>query len=97
MRAIILILIFLEVQLIAQTNVSGIVVDDKSEVLIGANIFIKGTYDGTITDTDGKFSFNSNLTGEQTLVVSYLGFQDYEKTFIVSRGRVKNLKVVSFN
>ncbi|NNK90175.1 MAG: TonB-dependent receptor [Saprospiraceae bacterium] len=91
MRTIIYLIIFLQVQGIAQVNVSGKVVGEKSEALIGANIYIKGSYDGTITDTEGKFAFDSALTGEQTIVVSYLGYQEYEQTANINT--LKNLSI----
>ena len=41
----------------AQRTISGVVTDsDTKESLIGANVLIKGTSTGTITDFDGKFS-----------------------------------------
>lgn len=91
MRTIIFIFCFLQVQLSAQFQVSGLVLGENEEALIGANIYIKGTYDGSITDLEGKFIFDSNLTGDQTLVVSYLGYQEYERTADISE--FNNLQV----
>ena len=34
---------------------TGVVVDEKDEPIIGANVTVKGTAKGTITDLDGKF------------------------------------------
>ena len=36
-------------------RVSGIVLDEKGEPVIGANVMVKGTTNGTVTDMDGKF------------------------------------------
>ena len=36
-------------------TVTGVVVDEKDEPIIGANVTVKGTSKGTITDLDGKF------------------------------------------
>ena len=44
----------------------------SGEPLIGANVVIKGTTSGTVTDVDG--SFNLNVPGDVTLVVSSVGF-----------------------
>ncbi|MGV8963011.1 MAG: SusC/RagA family TonB-linked outer membrane protein [Candidatus Saccharimonadaceae bacterium] len=56
----------------AQTQVTGKVVDDKGESVIGASIQIKGTGQGTVTDIDGNFTLTVP-TGLNTLVVSYVG------------------------
>ncbi len=57
----------------AQTQkITGTVVDDLGEPIIGANIRVKGTTRGTITDLDGKFSLDA-AAGE-TLEVSFVGY-----------------------
>ncbi|MGV8963014.1 MAG: SusC/RagA family TonB-linked outer membrane protein [Candidatus Saccharimonadaceae bacterium] len=61
----------------AQTRVTGSVVDDKGEPVIGASIQIKGTGQGTVTDIDGGFTLNVP-TGSNTLVISYVGMQSKE-------------------
>ena len=63
-------------------KVSGQVVDQEGEPLIGATIKVKGAQSGAITDFDGKFSIDAPANG--TLVVSYVGYKDRE---IAVRGR----------
>lgn len=56
--------------------VTGIVKDKLGETVIGANISVKGTTIGTITDIDGKFSIE---VPEGALIqVSYIGFLSQE-------------------
>ena len=63
----------LSAQVVQQTvTIQGSVVDDKGEPVIGANIQVEGTTVGTITDFDGKFSFEG--PSNATLIVSYIGF-----------------------
>ncbi len=57
-------------------KMSGIVRDGQGEPVIGATIMQKGTSNGTITDIDGKFSFDA--PEGCTLVVSYVGFSERE-------------------
>ena len=57
-------------------KVSGQVVDQEGEPLIGATVQLKGTQSGVITDMDGKFTIDAPANG--TLVVSYVGFKDRE-------------------
>jgi len=63
-------------------KVSGQVVDQDGEALIGATIKIKGAQTGVITDFDGNFSIDAPANA--TLVVSYVGYKDRE---IAVRGR----------
>lgn len=61
------------VSAMAQTGVSGTVVDDQGEPLIGVSILVEGTSTGTVTDFDGNYSLIAG--DESTLVFSYLGYQ----------------------
>lgn len=61
---------------IAQTTVTGQVVDENSEPLIGASVQVKGTSTGMPTDIDGNFSVGAKAG--QTLVVSYIGYETRE-------------------
>lgn len=54
-----------------QQTVSGTVVDSSNQPIIGANVMIKGTATGTVTDMNGRFSLN--VPPGSTLVVSYIG------------------------
>ena len=73
---IIFALLFISVPLLAQTTVSGTISDFSGEKLIGANVFIKGSYDGTSTDANGNFTFETTQSGEVVIVVSYIGYAE---------------------
>lgn len=65
---------------LAQRNVGGTVSDSKTnEPLIGANVLVKGTSVGTITDIDGSWSL-SVPAGFDVLVFSYTGYSEKEVT-----------------
>jgi TonB-linked SusC/RagA family outer membrane protein len=72
-------------------NISGVVVDNKGEALIGVNVFIKGTSNGSITDVDGKFSI-SQVSPNATLVVSYVGYVTQE--FVVGNRSSFDIRLV---
>lgn len=60
------------------TNILGLVTDEKSgEFIIGANVRIKGSQLGTVTDMDGKFSL-SNIPENSVLEISYIGYEKME-------------------
>src|SRR5690554_2931641 len=53
-------------------TISGKIVDEQGEPVIGANIMEQGTTNGTITDFDGNFSLN--IEEDATLRISYIGY-----------------------
>jgi TonB-linked SusC/RagA family outer membrane protein len=53
-------------------TISGTVLDEKGESVIGASVSVKGTTNGTITDIDGFFSLD--VDENVTVSISYLGF-----------------------
>ncbi|MCD2260899.1 TonB-dependent receptor [Psychroserpens luteolus] len=77
--------------LCAQTTISGKVTDSKSQPITGANVYLDGTYDGDTTDDKGNFSFTSDETGSQTLIISFLSYET--KTIIGDVSTLKNLQI----
>ena len=69
-------------------GIVGIVTDKKTrEPLIGASIQIKGTTNGAQTDVNGKFTFNNLLSGNVTLIISYIGYKTVELNVLVTDGK----------
>jgi hypothetical protein len=65
-------------------TVSGVVEDAVlGETLIGANVLLKGTVTGAVTDVEGKFSFQLEQ-GNYTLVASYVGYESQTKEITVA-------------
>lgn len=60
----------------AQSAISGKVTSQNGEPIIGASIKIKGTSSGAITDVSGLFKIGGN--GNETLVISYIGYLSKE-------------------
>ena len=53
-------------------KIKGTVVDNMGVPIIGANVMIKGTTNGTITDMDGQFSLDAS--DNDVLQISYIGY-----------------------
>lgn len=90
-KYIVIFISFFGFHLSAQQVINGKVLNDKDVPLVGANVFLEGTYDGSTTDDNGKFSFKTSKTGAQTLRVSYLSFDTY--TMVGDVSYMKNLTV----
>ncbi|MBN1180780.1 MAG: TonB-dependent receptor [Bacteroidales bacterium] len=86
---IILVLLFIEKTGFTQINVTGRVVNEDEEPIIGANVIVKGSAEGTITNEDGIFLLE-NLKSGSILSISFLGYITEE--IVIDRSVV--LKVV---
>ncbi|WP_298392581.1 TonB-dependent receptor [Flavobacterium sp.] len=60
----------------SQTKISGKVVDEKNNPIIGANIYIEGTYDGATSNEQGEFQFETTEKGNKNLIITFLSFND---------------------
>jgi vitamin B12 transporter len=59
-------------------RLSGLVVDEFNDPIIGANIMVKGTYSGTTTEFDGSFKLTITQERPCIIAVSYLGYSTTE-------------------
>ncbi|QZT36112.1 TonB-dependent receptor [Halosquirtibacter xylanolyticus] len=82
---------------LADGIITGKVVDATTgEELIGSTVMLKGTTRGTATKFDGTFELKSPA-GKQTLVFSYVGYADLEKTITVTNGSTVDLGQVGLD
>ncbi len=77
-------IILLSIAGFSQTTISGKIVDEKNIPIPAANIYIDGTYDGTSSNENGNFSFTTTSIGNQTLIVTYLAYENSKKTIDVA-------------
>ena len=59
----------------------GTVKDEDGNPIIYANVYLKDTFDGTSSDDKGSFAFETYETGNQTLIISFIGYESYEKEY----------------
>ncbi|MDG1397559.1 MAG: TonB-dependent receptor [Polaribacter sp.] len=79
-----LLLTITQFSILSQTTISGKVSDAKGNIILGANVYLDGTYDGGSTNEKGEFTFTTEETGIQTLVISFVSFETYIKIDDVS-------------
>lgn len=70
-------MLLMSVVAFAQNQIKGHVADAAGDPIIGANVTVKGTTTGTITDIDGNFVLEVGST-DGTLVVSFIGYKSVE-------------------
>ena len=71
-----MLLMFASTIMYAQTEITGTVVDETGESIIGASVVEKGTTNGTVTDLDGNFTLK--VPSGAILVISYIGYDTQE-------------------
>jgi TonB-dependent receptor len=80
----------------AQTSVlRGTVIDEQKQLIPGANILIKGTNTGAISNLKGEYYINKLKPGTYTLEVSYIGFKNLsvEVTLVEGKTCVQNIEL----
>ncbi len=77
----------------AQAKISGTVKDNRNRPIPGASITLKGTYDGTVADSTGKFSFKTTEKGEYMLEVKSINYKSIEQKITIANDAV----VVNFS
>ena len=87
-------LIFLIISLLNGASIQGVILDKETKApLIGANVFIQETSNGSATDVEGMYlieDVNACETCEYTLKVLYIGYEEYSTTIEVK----DNIKIV---
>ncbi len=91
MRAIIaLFCLCLSTITFAQTDISGKVVDQSLEPILGANVIVSGTGTGTATDFDGNFTLRVDQAPPFTVQISSIGFETQSQE-ITTNNQVLNI------
>lgn len=86
-----IVITIISIQLYAQTTINGNIFNSKNEPIVGANIYLEGTYDGTTSNEDGIFTFDTSETGSVVLIVSYLSYETF--TMAGDLSYMKNLTI----
>lgn len=75
----IIIILFISTQVFGQTNtVEGTISDENNKPLIGANVFIKGSYNGATTDINGFFKLEYPSNDSCYLIIRFIGYKQQE-------------------
>ncbi len=90
--SLLLVFTFFSLAGFSQTQISGTITQKNGTPIVGANVYLEGTYDGASSDDQGRFSFTTEETGIQTLVASFVSFEPMYMAADVSQ--MKDLKLV---
>ncbi len=70
-------------------KITGKIVDENGEPVVGASVKIRGQYDGTITDMNGNFVLNSTVTDKDILEANYIGYEKKELALTDNLNEIK--------
>lgn len=69
-------------------TITGVITDEQGEPIIGANVIEKGTTNGIMTDSDGKFSLP--VSADSRIQISYIGYLPQE----INVGNKKDFQII---
>ena len=72
--------LFFTSNIFSQTTVQGKILDEQGEGLLGANIIINGTSQGTVSDQNGNFNLTTSKDIPFEIEVSFIGFESQNIT-----------------
>ncbi|TRX36867.1 TonB-dependent receptor [Flavobacterium sp. ZT3R18] len=94
MKTIILAFVSLfSLTLFSQATISGRIINQKGVPVVGANVYIEGSYDGASSAENGIFSFTTTTTGNQNLVVSFLIYETSNTMIDVAHFQNQTIKL----
>lgn len=99
-KNLVAILLLLTPQLIlAQSTLKGKIVDEDNLPLPGANVALyqdAQLLEGTTSDKDGMFMITTGATGEIVVEASFLGYEDYTRSYTLNGSENIDLGIISF-
>jgi len=76
--------IFFSATTFAQVIIKGKISDKSGRPLVGASVIVKGTIDGSSTDSTGNFQLRTNRKGTQTVLTFFVGFEPSERVVTIA-------------
>ena len=73
--------------------ISGKVMTKDNKPIAYANVYLKDTFDGTSTELNGEFSFETYESGLQILIISYVGYETYEANHNIDNEQFFNVSL----
>ena len=67
---------------------------EDGQPIVGANVLVKGTTIGTVTDLDGNFKLTNLPSTAETLSVSYIGMKTQELQLLLLEKKQKMIQIL---
>lgn len=95
-KPLLILLLFLVTKLgLSQSaSITGVITDNSKEPLLGVNVILKNTINGSQTNENGQFKIENVTKGEYILSISYLGFKTKEVAISITNNTSVNLEPI---
>lgn len=80
--------------LAAQSGIRGKIMDDHSEIMPGAHVYLEGTGYSDLTDLKGEFAIFNVPAGDYKLIVSYIGYTNQSIDLTLTEGKTMVKEIV---
>lgn len=80
--------IFTPTFLFGQTLIEGYIYTKHNEPIVGANIFLEGTFSGTSSKADGSFDFTTHEHGDHILIVRFIGYEEVKVSLSLAKNPI---------
>ena len=74
-------------------NLEGVITDDKSEPIVGATIQLLGSYNGTVSNSNGKFILDGLPLGQTDVEIRSIGFKPTRLSTNITEGSFLNVQL----
>ncbi len=88
-----ILLVMVTASAFGQQTIRGSITDKKGNPVVNANIYFEGSYDGCISDAQGNFALNTDLSGDQIFIASFIGYEKYSHLLHLE-GKDSTIKIV---
>ena len=89
-KLILLIIVFLSGNFYSQYSLSGKIIDNNGEPVIGTSVFLKESASGSSSDINGQYSIENIEKGTYNLIISIVGFKSISELIIIQSNTVKD-------
>jgi hypothetical protein len=77
-------MIFTFFPVFGQIKIHGKITDKKDNPIIGANVYLKNTYDGSTSSVDGIYTFSTKEKDSAILVVEHISYEPYQQKIVLT-------------
>lgn len=74
-------------------SITGTILDERNDPMIGANIIIENTKIGSVTDFNGKFTIQNIDPGKYTVIISSIGYKKQKQSIDVIAGKAASINM----
>ena len=89
-KLILLTIVFISGNFYSQYSLSGKIIDNSGDPVIGASVFIKESSSGSSSDINGQYSIKNIKKGNYNLTISIVGFKTISETIAIQSNIVKD-------